>query len=66
MKTLRGIKATPRESEIIQGIISRKSYKEIASELGIKYKTLTVHMTNLFRKNGLAGRSDLIIFLLSK
>jgi len=41
---------TPRETEILEGVVGGSSSKQIAGELGISPKTVEVHRANLVRK----------------
>jgi DNA-binding NarL/FixJ family response regulator len=50
---------TMREEEILQLARQRLSNKEIASLLGIEVSTVKFHLSNIFSKLNVAGRSDL-------
>ena len=50
---------TPREREVVRFIARGYTYREVAAQLGISVKTLESHMSNIFRKLGLAGRHEL-------
>ena len=43
---------TPRELEVLAKIAEGKSSKEIAVELGISFKTVVTHRTNIMKKFG--------------
>jgi NarL family two-component system response regulator LiaR len=50
---------TTREEEILQLARQRLSNKEIASILGIEVSTVKFHLSNIFSKMNVGGRSDL-------
>jgi DNA-binding NarL/FixJ family response regulator len=51
---------TPREREIFQLLAEGKRNKEVAAILEVSVKTVETHRSNLMRKLGLHGLSDLI------
>ena len=51
---------TPREGEVLNGVIAGKLNKEIAAELGASERTIKIHRANLMRKMGAASLADLI------
>jgi DNA-binding NarL/FixJ family response regulator len=51
---------TPREREIFQLLAEGKRNKEVAQILEVSVKTVETHRSNLMRKLGLHGLSDLI------
>jgi FixJ family two-component response regulator len=51
---------TPREREVMQGVISGKLNKEIAAELGASERTIKIHRANLMRKMGAESVPDLV------
>jgi DNA-binding NarL/FixJ family response regulator len=53
-------KLTPRELEVVQLIAEGRSTKEVAQQLGISFKTVETHRTNLMRKLRLRSVSDLV------
>jgi DNA-binding NarL/FixJ family response regulator len=55
---------TPREREIVQLLAEGNSNKQIASMLNLSVKTVETHRSNLMRKLGLHGLSDLIHYAL--
>ena len=55
---------TGREQEIIQLLAEGKSNKEVAALLGLSVKTVETHRSNIMRKLGLRGLSDLIHYAL--
>ena len=50
---------TPQEQKIINGILAKKSNKEIASELFISLSTVKTHVNNIYKKAGVSSRSEL-------
>ena len=55
--TLPGL--TPREREVLAYVVAGRTYREIARELVISEKTVSVHISNLLHKTGTAGRVEL-------
>lgn len=51
---------TPREREVMRGVIAGKLNKEIAAELGASERTIKIHRANLMRKMGAASLADLV------
>jgi FixJ family two-component response regulator len=51
---------TPREREVMDGVIAGKLNKEIASELGTSERTIKIHRANLMRKMCADSLADLI------
>jgi DNA-binding NarL/FixJ family response regulator len=49
---------TPRESEVLEQIVSGKSNKEIATELAISEATVKTHINTLLGKLGVADRTQ--------
>lgn len=49
---------TPREADILDALARGMSHKQIASELGIRYFTVTTHARNIFAKLGVSGRME--------
>ena len=54
---------TPQEKNICRRIMKRGRTKVIAADLGISEKTVRVHLSNIYRRFGLEGKPDLILFL---
>ncbi len=50
---------TPREREVVLHIARGYTYRESASKLGMRVKTLETHMSHIFEKLGVATRSEL-------
>src|SRR6185503_15622871 len=51
---------TPREREVMNGVIAGKLNKEIAAELGAAERTIKVHRANVMRKLGAESLADLV------
>jgi DNA-binding NarL/FixJ family response regulator len=49
---------TPRESEVLEQIVSGKSNKEIATELAISEATVKTHINTLLSKLGVTDRTQ--------
>jgi DNA-binding NarL/FixJ family response regulator len=49
---------TSRELEVLQELASGRSNKEIASELFISGKTVSVHVSNILAKLGASSRTE--------
>jgi DNA-binding NarL/FixJ family response regulator len=50
---------TPREREVVATIARGYTYRETATKLGMKVKTLETHMSHIFEKLGVATRAEL-------
>ena len=50
---------TTREREILTHLVAGRTYSEIARELVISEKTVSVHVSNLLHKTGTANRVEL-------
>jgi DNA-binding CsgD family transcriptional regulator len=50
---------TDREAEIARMVAARKSNKEIGRALGISARTVSTHLSNIFRKVGASSRGEL-------
>jgi DNA-binding CsgD family transcriptional regulator len=50
---------TPRESEILAHVVAGRTYGEIARELVLSEKTVSVHVSHLLHKTGTANRIEL-------
>ncbi len=49
---------TPRELEVLGHLVAGRSYSEIANDLVISDKTVSVHVSNLLRKTGTRNRNE--------
>src|SRR5829696_4572608 len=54
--TLPGL--TRREREIMAYVVAGQTYREIASELFVSEKTVSVHISNMLRKTGTSSRIE--------
>ena len=50
---------TPRETDVAKLVASRYSNKGIAKQLGIAERTVTTHLSNIYRKVGIRSRGEL-------
>ncbi len=50
---------TPREREVLGFVVAGRTYREIARELVLSEKTVSVHVSNLLRKTGTGSRVEL-------
>ena len=55
---------TKREKEVFMLLVSNKSTKEIANELGISEKTVRNHISNAMQKLGVKGRAQAVVELI--
>lgn len=53
---------TPRELEILQLIVSGKSNKEIAAQLGLSANTVSVHRANIMDTLGIHKTAELVVY----
>lgn len=51
---------SPRETEVLRGVVDGKANKVIAFELGISPRTVEVYRANVMTKTGAAGLPDLV------
>lgn len=56
---------SPRELEVMAGVVEGKPNKTVARELGISPRTVEVHRANLMTKTGAASLSDLVRIVLA-
>lgn len=57
-----GNSLTPRETEVLLGLVEGLSNKEIADRLFISDKTVKIHMSNIFKKLNVKSRSQALIY----
>lgn len=55
---------TARERSVFEILITNKSTREIAEELGISEKTVRNHISNVIQKLGVNGRACAVVELL--
>jgi two-component system response regulator FixJ len=53
-------KLSPRERQVLQGIVAGKTNKLIARDLGISHRTVEAHRARLMMKSGAESVADLI------
>jgi DNA-binding CsgD family transcriptional regulator/tetratricopeptide (TPR) repeat protein len=53
---------TPREQEVLGHLVAGRTYGEIAHDLVISEKTVSVHVSNLLRKTGAANRVEAAVW----
>jgi two-component system response regulator FixJ len=51
---------TPREREVLSGLVAGKQHKVIAQELGMSPRTVEVHRSRIMSKTGADSLSDLV------
>ena len=51
---------TPREREVLEGVVSGRLNKQVGSELGITEKTVKVHRGRVMEKMGASSLADLV------
>ncbi|MCX7990607.1 MAG: LuxR C-terminal-related transcriptional regulator [Proteobacteria bacterium] len=51
---------SPKEFEVFKLFIAKKTYKEIAEELGLSESTVKTYMKRIFDKEGVAGKKELL------
>jgi len=61
---IKGKPLTPKEASITPLISAGMSNKEIGNELGCSEKTVKFHLTNIFKKLGVANRLQLAVSLI--
>ena len=54
---------TERERDVVDGLVRRLSYKEIAYELSISPLTVKSHSTHIYAKLGVSSRRQMIRLL---
>ena len=56
------VHVTPRELEVIQGVVAGKTNIEIAHQLSVSQKTVEKHLFNVFEKLGVYSRSAVALW----
>ena len=59
-QAIQSLGLTPREAEIIELILQRQTYREIAEKLTISEYTVKRHVHNIYEKAGVSRRDELI------
>jgi len=62
-KLIRVYQFSPREGEVVHGILEGKMNKEIASELGIEEATVKWYTHSVYEKTGFRSRTELVLGL---
>jgi DNA-binding CsgD family transcriptional regulator len=57
---------TAREAEVLGCLAAGMSNKQVARELGISVRTVTVHVSNLLRKTGTASRTEAALWAVQR
>ena len=57
---------TAREREVLGCLAEGMSNKQIARALGISVRTVTVHVSNLLRKTGVASRTEAAVWAVQR
>jgi DNA-binding NarL/FixJ family response regulator len=57
---------SPRERQVIVGVTSGESNREIATRLGLSEDTIKHHMSNIFDKLGVSNRAELAAYATSR
>ena len=60
------IPLTIRETQVLRLVAEGKGNKDIGDSLGISFRTVKVHMTNIFEKLGVNRRMDAVRMLTSE
>lgn len=45
-----GLQLTPRERDVLRGLVNGRAYKQVADELGISLDTVRTHIRGMYRK----------------
>jgi two-component system nitrate/nitrite response regulator NarL len=53
---------TPRERQVIAGVATGESNREIATQLGLSEITVKHHVSNIFDKLGVSNRAELAVY----
>ncbi|MGH9488647.1 MAG: response regulator transcription factor [Terriglobales bacterium] len=61
---LGGLRLSPRERQVLEGIAAQRSNKEMAAALGLSERTVKFHVSNLLRRSGARDRHELALRLL--
>jgi DNA-binding NarL/FixJ family response regulator len=56
--TMRAVRATPRQSQVLSLVAAGLSDKEIAARLGMSMRTVRTHLERVLREHGLSSRTE--------
>tara|TARA_R100000935_G_scaffold8302_7_gene17517 strand:- start:147025 stop:147657 length:633 start_codon:yes stop_codon:yes gene_type:complete len=59
-KTTRQNVLSPREADVVKGIVAGKSYKMIADDLFVSINTVRTHIKNIYKTLGINSKAELI------
>jgi DNA-binding NarL/FixJ family response regulator len=57
---------TPRERQVVAGVATGESNREIATRLGLSEITVKHHVSNIFDKLGVSNRAELAVYATSR
>jgi DNA-binding NarL/FixJ family response regulator len=57
---------TPRERQVVAGVATGESNREIANRLGLSEITVKHHVSNIFDKLGVSNRAELAVYATSR
>jgi DNA-binding NarL/FixJ family response regulator len=57
----RSARLSPRETQVLDGLLENRSNKEIAANLKISERTVKFHVSNVLEKFGVGRRADLVL-----
>jgi DNA-binding NarL/FixJ family response regulator len=55
-----------REKQIIEALLKGRTNKEIAQQLGVSHQTIKNQLTTLYRKVGVSGRLELVLWAIKR
>jgi DNA-binding CsgD family transcriptional regulator len=58
---VRRLGLSPREAEVVRGIMEDRSERSIASQLGLSPNTVHTHLVRLYHKLGVGSRTGLVV-----
>jgi DNA-binding CsgD family transcriptional regulator len=59
-------KLSRRQKQIVEALLSGCTNKEIAQRLGVSDQTIKNQLTTLYRKLGLSGRLELVLWAIER
>jgi DNA-binding NarL/FixJ family response regulator len=62
---IHGLSVTPREKDVIRGLISHRRLRRVATVLGISVHTVRNHLKSIFRKLNLHSQEELLELFLN-